>query len=333
MSVTFNSYKALINAIENSKFNLYLNYRDIQLKFKNVTNSGVGTNKLFIYGLVPNPPDFSVSSNLSEYLIYTEEKTSNLEVWEFRLPFIAGAYDISTISPYHIDAGYTYTGVDDLKNLVITENVNRDEFSFTSPTYIPINTSEMLKQFVSDSLAAYGKHPGIQLYPKTDNPERTKIYHLIPIGVVRYKVMLEAPNGESITKYFDAYDLYNPTVSNTTTTGTGNSGNASFPMPDETHRNALLAQLQLSSPPYNLNVVLQEGDPAPIIQQTGMVYDQSIAPGRSINQGDSVTLYYYSEYDVEEPTPGDTGGSGGGSGGSGGGGGSGGSGGGGIHGQ
>jgi len=187
-------------------------------------------------------PTFKVGFNIPsrEYLVYSEIRSSNLENWSIVIPEISKGWgnllsnnsnvtpDTSLYPGFEYDNTYgtkTWNEVQGLpKEISLPKAVYRTaniDFAFGTSNIpdissnipyvtggvipkLPINLSQRLSSpnGIQRIYNLYGYHPAIRFYADYDDPYRTKFYDWLPLGVEKYKVVLELSTGESVATTF-----------------------------------------------------------------------------------------------------------------------------------
>jgi len=177
-----------------------------------------------------------------EYLVYSEIRSSNLENWSIVIPEISKGWgnllennndvtsDTSLYPGFEYDNTYgtkTWNEVQGLpkeislpKSVLTTDGGAKQNFIFGKASvlssvdmpYVPAGTIPKLPIDLSRRLSSpdgiqriynlYGYHPAIRFYADYDDPYRTKFYDWLPLGVEKYKVVLELSTGESVSTTF-----------------------------------------------------------------------------------------------------------------------------------
>jgi hypothetical protein len=177
-----------------------------------------------------------------EYLVYSEIRSSNLENWSIVIPEISKGWgnllennndvtsDTSLYPGFEYDNTYgtkTWNEVQGLpkeislpKSVLTTDGGAKQNFIFGKASfpssvdmpYVPAGTIPKLPINLSQRLSSpngiqriynlYGYHPAIRFYADYDDPYRTKFYDWLPLGVEKYKVVLELSTGESVATTF-----------------------------------------------------------------------------------------------------------------------------------
>jgi hypothetical protein len=238
-SLTVEGYRNLLSGVEFWKYNLVMQCRDLEFKFRNTGLGNNGASKLTISGIVPKIPARTTTIpilntviNLEEvpsreYVIYTELRGINLERWNVRVPYLLGLdnYNIlegvTGVPPgYRIEAGLGYKILGPGVNPEISSNINKSISLFDSaasrgfnlvlefpdtPVLAPLNTSERLGTQIPELYNTYQEHPLIIFFNTNTNSNNNnkKFYNLLPVGITRYKVKLELANGEKVSRFFD----------------------------------------------------------------------------------------------------------------------------------
>ena len=187
-----------------------------------------------------NVTSFKVGFNIPprEYLVYSEIRSSNLENWIIVIPEISKGWgnlleanvnvtpDTSLYPGFEYDNTYgtkTWNEVQGLpKEISLPTTVTYQSipqfqyitfgFGGTGNSFIPAGTIPKLPIDLSRRLSSpngiqriynlYGYHPAIRFYADYDDPNRTKFYDWLPLGVEKYKVVLELSTGESVSTTF-----------------------------------------------------------------------------------------------------------------------------------
>jgi hypothetical protein len=192
--------------------------------------------------ITPDVTSFKVGFNIPsrEYLVYSEIRSSNLENWSIVIPEISKGWgnllsnnsnvtpDTSLYPGFEYDNTYgtkTWNEVQGLpKEISLPKAVRRTaniDFAFGTSNIpnissnipyvtggvipkLPINLSQRLSSpnGIQRIYNLYGYHPAIRFYADYDDPYRTKFYDWLPLGVEKYKVVLELSTGESVATTF-----------------------------------------------------------------------------------------------------------------------------------
>lgn len=213
MAFKFYNYIDHLDSINYAKYSIIVGYYDLRFRYANVNPSSTHKFTFQVYGTV-NLYDSNLEPK--DYLIYSEERTDNVDEWVVRIPELnpKNAWDKppalidNCISPaQNVYQGLGYgepaaagTGVGVFvcrpdQIAVVRRPGTISDLTFTGGEYVPVNINDKIKEYVLQYYGRYNDYPGLTI---EGNGENNSQYYFIPLGVINYKVVLKSETGERI---------------------------------------------------------------------------------------------------------------------------------------